>query len=71
MGAAAGLVALLAGSVSAALVMVYVMEGKYEFEPISAAEIILGGVVATLVAGLVFAWGPLSVRPAQVLRSQE
>lgn len=71
MGAAAGLVALLAGSVSAALVMTYVMDGPYEFEPVSAAAIILGGVLATLLAGLAFAWAPLAVRPAQVLRSQE
>ena len=71
MGAAAGLVALLAGSISAALVMTYVMDGKYEFEPVSAAAIILGGVVATLLAGLAFAWAPLAARPAQVLRSQE
>ena len=71
MGAAAGLVALLAGTVSAWAVMIYVMEGTYEFEPASALAIILGGVVATLLAGLAFAWGPLAARPAQVLRSQE
>jgi putative ABC transport system permease protein len=71
MGAAAGLVALLAGSVSAALVMTYVMDSPYEFAPVSAAAIILGGVLATLLAGLAFAWAPLAARPAQVLRSQE
>ncbi len=71
MGAAAGLVALLAGTVSAWAVMTFVMEGRYEFEPWSAAAIILGGVLATLAAGLAFAWGPLKARPAQVLRSQE
>ncbi len=71
MGAAAGLVALLAGTLSAWAVMTFVMEGKYQFEPVSALAIILGGVLATLVAGLVFAWRPLAARPAQVLRSQE
>ncbi len=71
MGAAAGVVALLAGSVSAALVMVYVMDSTYVFEPVSALAIILGGIVATLLAGLAFAWAPLAARPAQVLRSQE
>ena len=71
MGAAAGVVALFAGAVSAWIVMTYVMDGTYEFEPYSAAAIILGGVLATLAAGLVFAWGPLAARPAQVLRSQE
>lgn len=71
MGAAAGLVALLAGALSAWVVMTWVMEAKYEFEPWSAAAIILGGVAATLAAGLAFAWRPLAVRPAQVLRAQE
>ena len=71
MGAAAGLVALFAGALSAWIVMTWVMEARYEFEPVSAAAIILGGVAATLVAGLIFAWAPLAARPAQVLRSQE
>ena len=71
MGAAAGLVALFAGALSAWIVMTWVMDGTYEFEPVSALAIILGGVAATLVAGLIFAWGPLAARPAQVLRSQE
>jgi putative ABC transport system permease protein len=71
MGAAAGVVALFAGTVSAWAVMTYVMDGTYQFEPLSAAAIILGGLAATLVAGLVFAWRPLAARPAQVLRSQE
>ena len=71
MGASAGLVALLAGTVSAWVVMTWVMEGNYHFEPVSATLIILGGIAATLIAGLVFAWAPLAARPAQVLRSQE
>ena len=71
MGAAAGLVALFAGTIAAWIVMIWVMDGKYEFEPWSAAAIILGGVLATLLAGLAFAWGPLAARPAQVLRGQE
>ncbi|MBC7737274.1 MAG: drug:proton antiporter, partial [Candidatus Saccharibacteria bacterium] len=71
MGAAAGLVALLAGTMAAWIVMTRVMDGTYAFEPWSAAAIILGGIVATLLAGLVFAWAPLAARPAQVLRSQE
>ena len=71
MGAAAGVVALIAGATSAWIVMTWVMDGRYEFEPVSALAIILGGVLATLFAGLIFAWGPLAARPAQVLRSQE
>ena len=71
MGAAAGLVALFAGALSAWIVMTFVMDSSYEFEPVSALAIILGGVAATLAAGLVFAWGPLAARPAQVLRGVE
>jgi len=33
--------------------------------------IIAGGIMATLVAGLAFAWGPLAARPAHVLRARE
>jgi putative ABC transport system permease protein len=71
MGAAAGLVALFAGALSAWSVMTFVMDSSYTFEPVSALAIILGGLIATLLAGLVFAWRPLAARPAQVLRSQE
>jgi putative ABC transport system permease protein len=71
MGAAAGLVALFAGALSAWSVMTFVMDSSYTFEPVSALAIILGGLFATLLAGLVFAWRPLAARPAQVLRSQE
>jgi putative ABC transport system permease protein len=52
-------------------VMHFVMEADYAFEPVSALAIVLGGALATLLAGLVFAWRPLSARPAQVLRAQE
>ena len=71
MGAAAGAVALFAGALSAWVVMTWVMETHYQFEPVSAAAIILGGIAATLAAGLAFAWGPLRARPAQILRAQE
>jgi putative ABC transport system permease protein len=71
MGAAAGVVALVTGAVSGWAVMRFVMETSYEFEPVSALAIILGGVLATLVAGLLFAWRPLAARPAQVLRGVE
>jgi putative ABC transport system permease protein len=47
------------------------MEADYRFEPVSAFAIVIGGVLATLLAGLAFAWRPLAARPAQVLRSQE
>lgn len=71
MGAAAGAVAVLAGGAAGWAVMVWVMEADYAFEPVSAFAIVLGGVLATLLAGLAFAWGPLAARPAQVLRAQD
>ncbi len=71
MGAAAGVVATIAGGIAGWAVLTFVMESDYAFEPVSALAIVLGGIVATLLAGLVFVLRPLSVRPAQALRSQE
>lgn len=71
MGAAAGLVALAAAALAAWAVMRFVMETSYVFEPVSAIAIVLGGVLATLLAGLAFALRPLAARPAQILRAQD
>jgi putative ABC transport system permease protein len=71
MGAAAGIVAVVAGGLSGWAVMTFVMESDYRFEPVSALGIVLGGVLATLLAGLAFALRPLSTRPAQTLRAQD
>ncbi|MGY6548692.1 MAG: ABC transporter permease [Roseinatronobacter sp.] len=71
MGAAAGLVALGAAALAAWAVMNFVMGSSYQFEPVSALMIVLGGIVATLAAGLVFALRPLAARPAQILRAQD
>lgn len=71
MGAAAGVVAIVAGGLAGWAVMIFVMEGEYHFEPISAFAIVCGGVLATLTAGLAFALRPLAARPAQVLRAQD
>ena len=71
MGAAAGLVALGAAALAAWAVVRFVMESSYQFEPVSAIAIVIGGIVATLLAGLAFALRPLSVRPAQILRAQD
>ena len=71
LGLAAGLVALAAGIVGGWAVSTFIMET--DFTPIwtSAGAIILGGMGATLIAGLAFAWRPLSAKPAQVLRGRE
>jgi putative ABC transport system permease protein len=71
LGAAAGLVAIVAGGIAGWAVTVFVMDSAYRFEPVSALAIVAGGVLATLLAGLGFAWGPLAVRPARVLRARE
>ena len=71
LGGAAGLVAILAGSVAGWAVTTFVMETDFIFEPVSAVVIVVSGILATLLAGLVFALRPLSVRPAQTLRARE
>jgi putative ABC transport system permease protein len=70
-GIAAGLVAILAGGIAGWWVTTRVMEADYTFAPASALAIVFGGALASLLAGLAFAWGPLSVRPARVLRARE
>lgn len=71
MGAAAGVVAVAAGGIAGWATMTFVMDGTYRFEPVSALGIVLGGVLATLIAGLLFALRPLAARPAQTLRAQD
>lgn len=70
-GAAAGLVAIVTGGVSGWAVMTFVMDSDFAFDPVSAVVIVLGGVLATLLSGLVFMIRPLGQRPAQVLRASE
>jgi putative ABC transport system permease protein len=71
MGAAAGVVAVIAGGLSGWAVMTFVMDSTYRFEPVSAIGIVAGGVLATLLAGLFFAIRPLNARPAGTLRAQD
>lgn len=71
LGAAAGLVALAAGIAGGWAVSNYVMETDFAVIWPSAFAIIFGGIIATLLAGLAFAWRPLAARPAQVLRARE
>ncbi|WP_411839087.1 ABC transporter permease [Paracoccus sp. ME4] len=71
MGAAAGLVALLGGGMAGWAVSRFVMDVPYRFDALSALPIVAGGIVATVAAGLIFAWRPLAARPARVLRTQD
>ena len=70
-GASAGIVAVGFGAAASWAVMVYVMQTGFTFDLPSALGVVIGGALASLLAGLVFAWRPLSARPAQVLRSRE
>jgi len=71
LGAAAGLVALGAGIAGSWAVTRQVLETDFTVIWPAALAIVLGGVLTTLAAGLLFAWRPLAARPARVLRAQE
>jgi putative ABC transport system permease protein len=71
MGGAAGAVAMGAGALGGWATLRLVMDLPYRFEMWSALSVVLGGMLATLAAGVVFAWAPLSARPAAVLRQAE
>ncbi|MBR9842957.1 MAG: FtsX-like permease family protein, partial [Rhodobacteraceae bacterium] len=70
-GAAAGTVALGAGLLGGWAVCHFLFETSFEIIWPNAAAIILGGILATLAASLLFARAPLAARPAQILRSRE
>jgi putative ABC transport system permease protein len=71
LGACAGLVALAAGVTGAWAVSTFVFETDFQVIWSNAIAIITGGVLSTLLAGLIFAWGPLSARPARILRARD
>lgn len=71
LGLAAGVVALAAGIGGGWAVSAFVFETDYAVIWPSALGIIAGGILATMLAGLLFAWRPLAARPAQVLRARE
>ena len=71
LGAAAGSVALLAGILGGWAVSRFVMETGFEVMWPSALTVVGAGIGMTLLAGLAFAWAPLAVRPARVLRGRE
>ncbi|MEH6646616.1 ABC transporter permease [Sulfitobacter sp.] len=71
LGFAAGAVALLAGALGGWAVSTFVMETNYSIIWPSALMIIIGGIAATVLAGLGFARRALQARPARVLRARE
>ncbi|WP_375175961.1 ABC transporter permease [Pseudooceanicola sp.] len=71
MGAGAGTVALAAGIAGGWAVCFFVLETEFSVIWGNALAVVLGGLLANLLAGLAFAWRPLSARPGRVLRAQE
>ncbi|MEM6758564.1 MAG: FtsX-like permease family protein [Pseudomonadota bacterium] len=71
LGFSAGSVALAAGIAGGWAVSRYILNTDFSIIWPSALAIVIGGVLATLLAGLAFAWGPLAARPAHVLRARE
>ncbi len=71
LGGAAGLVAIGAGALAGWAVMTNIMDVAFRLDLPSALLIVSGGALASLLAGLAFAWRPLSARPARVLRARE
>lgn len=71
LGGAAGVVALAAGITGGWAVSTFIMQTSYRINWPSALAIVVGGILATLLSGLAFAWRPLAARPAQVLRARE
>jgi putative ABC transport system permease protein len=71
LGAAAALVALAAGIGGGWAVSTFVLETDFRVIWPSVLGIVFGGVLATTLAGLGFAWRPLAARPAAILRARE
>ncbi|WP_106745566.1 ABC transporter permease [Yoonia maritima] len=71
LGFAAGIVALGAGILGGWAVMTYIMEASFSVIWPNAFLIIIGGILASTLAGLGFAWRSLAAKPAQILRARE
>ena len=70
-GFAAGSVALFAGIAGAWAVTFFVLDTNFAVVWPNALAIVSGGILATLIASLLFAATPLASRPARVLRARE
>jgi putative ABC transport system permease protein len=71
LGLAAALVAFIVGAAGAWAVTKYIFETRFILDVTTAVIILLGGVSATMVTSAIFLWGPLSARPARVLRARD
>ncbi|MBO9408708.1 FtsX-like permease family protein [Shimia sp. R9_1] len=71
LGGAAGGVALAVGLLGGWAVMTFVMESDFIIIWPNALWILSAGILANLLAGLVFAWPSLATRPARILRARD
>ncbi|MBO9477614.1 FtsX-like permease family protein [Shimia sp. R11_0] len=71
LGAAAGAVALAVGVTGGWAVMTFVMESDFAVIWPNAATILGAGILANLLAGLIFALPSLATRPARILRARD
>ena len=71
LGASAGIVAIAAGILGGWAVSTFVLESDFVMIWGNALAIVVGGIVATLLAGLAFASGPLKAKPAGILRTAD
>ncbi|MEL6701590.1 MAG: hypothetical protein AAFO58_07915, partial [Pseudomonadota bacterium] len=63
--------ALQAGCLGGWAVSRFILDTEFSIIWSNALAVIAAGILTTLLAGLAFAWGPLSARPAHVLRNRE
>ncbi len=70
LGTSAGLVAILAGMIGGWVVMTFVLEAAYRFEPLSAILIVLSGALFSSVSGLLYLAKLLNAKPSTILNNQ-
>ncbi|MGV6838796.1 MAG: ABC transporter permease [Planktomarina sp.] len=71
LGLSAGLIALAAGAAGGWAVCTFILETDYTLIWSNALVVVGGGIVATLLANIVFIAGPLGAKPARVLRAAD
>ena len=71
LGLCAGTVALIAGTTGGYLVRTRILDTNFTVVWPSALAIVVGGVLATMIAGLFFAWSALKSNPSRMLRARE
>ncbi len=70
-GAATGVAAIGFGAAAGWGVVTFVLESDFRFDAPGALAVVGGAALASLCAGLAFAWRPLSRRPAAILKARE